>query len=240
MSPSSKSMETKTLSGRLLKRKVRELLGSNETDGALSVLCQMPPRRVVNPLISLFNSPDQRIRWAAVTAMGPVVAKMAGEDMEGARVIMRRLMWSLNDESGGIGWGCPEAMGEILARHEALAREFTHILVSYTREEGNYLEHEALQRGLLWGIGRLALVRPDKVKAAEPDIVPYLRAGDGTVRGLAAWVSGILKLDEARPELESLLDDDAEFQIYTEHDLEVRRVRDAAAMALRQLGSGKP
>lgn len=25
--------------------------------------------------------------------------------MDSARIVMRRLMWSLNDESGGIGWG---------------------------------------------------------------------------------------------------------------------------------------
>jgi len=47
-------------------------------------------------------------------------------------------------------------MGEILAAHNGLAQEYAHILLSYAREEGNYLELEALQRGLLWGIGRLA------------------------------------------------------------------------------------
>jgi hypothetical protein len=46
--------------------------------------------------------------------MGEVMAHLADKDMESARVIMRRLMWSLNDESGGIGWGAPEAMGEIV------------------------------------------------------------------------------------------------------------------------------
>jgi len=46
---------------------------------------------------------------------------------------MRRLMWNLNDESGGIGWGNPEAMGEILACHEALANEYAPI--SYPMHE---------------------------------------------------------------------------------------------------------
>jgi len=58
--------------------------------------------------------------------------------MESARVIMRRLMWSLNDESGGIGWGAPEAMGEIMARHEQLTKEYSAILGSYIREDGKF------------------------------------------------------------------------------------------------------
>ena len=49
--------------------------------------------------------------------MGAVVANLAEKDMESARVVMRRLMWSLNDESGDIGWSRPEAMGEIIASH---------------------------------------------------------------------------------------------------------------------------
>ena len=57
--------------------------------------------------------------------MGAVVAHLAEKDMESARVVMRRLMCSLNDESGGIGWGAPEAMGEIIASHEGLASELT-------------------------------------------------------------------------------------------------------------------
>lgn len=41
--------------------------------------------------------------------------------MEKACTVMRRLMWTLNDEFGGIGWGVPEAMGEIMVCHKGLA-----------------------------------------------------------------------------------------------------------------------
>ena len=63
--------------------------------------------------------------------MGQVVSNLADTDMESARVIMRRLIWNLNDESGGIGWGSPEAMGDIMACHERLAGEYHRLLVSY-------------------------------------------------------------------------------------------------------------
>ncbi len=99
--------------------------------------------------------------------MGMVVSNLADHDIESARVVMRRLMWNLNDESGGIGWGSPEAMGEIMARHSRLAQEFASILVSYINPDKNYIEHEILQRGVLWGIGRLAYERPEFVKDSE-------------------------------------------------------------------------
>ena len=81
-------------------------------------------------LFSFLCHHDQKIKWRAVTAMGMVISNLAEKEMESARVIMRRLMWSLNDESGGIGWGAPEAMAEIIACHQGLAEEYTHILIS--------------------------------------------------------------------------------------------------------------
>ena len=119
----------------------------------------MPARRVVNPLFSFLLSTDTKMKWAAITAMGAVIANLADKDMESARVIMRRLMWQLNDESGGIGWGCPETMGEVVACHEGLAQEYAPVLVSYVKEDGNFLEYEPLQEGAVWGIARAAQKR---------------------------------------------------------------------------------
>jgi hypothetical protein len=222
--------------GRFLKQKVLELLKSADFDLALEVLYNWPARQAINPLFSFLYNLDEQIRWRAVTAMGAVVAKLADEDMESARVIMRRLMWNLNDESGGIGWGSPEAMGEILARHEALSEEYHRILLSYVKKDGNFQEHEWMQRGVLWAIGRLSRVRPEQVKDAGPYIMPYLDSPDDVVRGLAAWIMGLLGVKEARPSLEQLSDDDAEIEIYLGHGLVKRRVKEFAreAMAILQ------
>jgi len=136
------------IGGRALKRKVRSLLGGPDLDSALAQIRRLPPRQVVNPLFSFFCSLDPTLKWRAVSAMGVVVANLAAGEDEFARVVMRRLMWSLNDESGGIGWGAPEAMGEIMARSRTLADEFGTILLSYLQPQGNnYLEHALLQRG---------------------------------------------------------------------------------------------
>ncbi|MCP4683721.1 MAG: HEAT repeat domain-containing protein [Desulfobacterales bacterium] len=179
--------------GRALKQRILKILRLEDPDSIQKELDKIPAIKVVNHLFSFLYHADQKTKWAAVNTMGAVVAKIADEDMEEARVIMRRLMWNLNDESGGIGWGSPEAMGEIMARHEGIADEYSHILMSYTNKDGNYLEHEMLQQGLLWGIGRLARIRPQLVKGSAQHLSPYLESEDAEVRGLARWVIDMLE-----------------------------------------------
>jgi hypothetical protein len=164
----------------------------------------------------------------AVTVMGIVTAHLADDDMEAARNIIRRLMWNLNDESGGIGWGSPEAMGEILARHERLAKEYAPILISYAREDGNFQEQEILLAGVLWAIGRLAQTEPDLVKDSIHYVDRYLDSPHTALRGLAAWIIGWVNIKDVKPKLERLLQDDAEFQLYEDQKLMTRRVMDAA------------
>ena len=152
---------------RALTRQVNDWLQSPSLEQALAAVAKIPPEKALKPLFSCLCSCDQEVKWHAVSAMGRTVATLAGQEMETARVVMRRFMWMLNDESGGIGWGVPEAMAEVLACHGALAAEYTHILVSFMREDGFYLELPALQRGLLWGVARLAEVAPELLKARD-------------------------------------------------------------------------
>ncbi|MDH5299388.1 MAG: HEAT repeat domain-containing protein, partial [Desulfobulbaceae bacterium] len=150
---------------RLLKQQVIGILATGSPAEVHAALRAFDEKQLLNPLFSGICRADERVRWQAVAAMGPVLARLADRDMEAARVVMRRFMWSLNDESGGIGWGAPEAMASALACHGGLAAEYTHVLVSFMREDGFFLEYEPLQRGLMWGIGRLAEVRPALLRA---------------------------------------------------------------------------
>lgn len=145
---------------RKLKQKICELMSMDDEEKAMEELLGLPTAQSINPLFSFIQSTNEVIKWRAVRAMGKVVAQMAVANLESARVIMRRLMWSLNDESGGIGWGAPEAMGEIMAQDERLAGEYKKILLSYLDEEGNYLEHEPLRQGALWALQRLDSAKP--------------------------------------------------------------------------------
>jgi hypothetical protein len=217
-------MDTPPTTYRSLKRYLRDRLLAEDFSAALSATLDLPARKAVSPLISFFCNDDALLRWRSVSALGVVVAHLAEENRESARVVMRRLMWSLNDESGGIGWGAPEAMGEITARHAGLAKEFGHILLSYLREDCNYLEHEVLQRGLLWGCGRLAHARPEMVKPVAGCLFPFLVSNDPCHRGYAAWALRALNLAEPPAAWAACLEDQHRLPFYAQgvlHDCSV-------------------
>jgi len=222
-------------SGRTLKKKLFDVLNQRDLDNALVEMSRLPPRQIINPLLSFIQSGNEKIKWGAVKAVGRAVSRLADRDLEAARVIVRRLMWNLNDESGGIGWGSPEAMGEILAAHNGLAHEYAHILLSYAREDGNYLEHEGLQRGLLWGIGRLSEKRPELVRGDAELLLPYLESPDGVIRGLSARIMGLLRVKEAQTLLRKLTDDESALVIMVGNDLTSVRVNELAEEALRSI-----
>ena len=156
------------------RRKFLDLLRSQHIDRAVAELRRLPGRGFVNPLRSALCS-DERAKWPAVTVMGILTAELAERDLESARVVMRTLTWNLTEESGGIAWGVPESMAEVMACHETLASEYAPILVSYAREDGNFLEYEPLQRGVTWGLGRLAQVRHDLVGDVRERVLPRLK-----------------------------------------------------------------
>ncbi len=226
----------KTPSGVAVRKHIRSILGSTGFEHELEKL-DIPPEKLVNPLISFLCETDEVLRWRAVRAIGLTVSRMARSSLESARTIMRRLIWSLNDESGGIGWGAPEAMGEIMAGDERLADEYRRILFSYIDKGGNLLEHDLLERGVLWGIGRLAQARPDLVREAAAPVLDQLSSDDPAKRALALWAAGFFKVDpeEARRLIAPLLDDRFEIPIYENGELKTRRTSDLAAVALARL-----
>ena len=220
------------------KRRISKLLESSDIGAVIHELRQLPASTVINPLIGALCSANENTRWHAVTALGPVVSDLADHDMEAARVVMRRFMWSLNDESGGIGWGAPEAMGEIMANHDRLAEEYGHMLVAYMREDGFYLELPQLQRGLMWGLARLAMVKPDllKKKNGPTYLLPYLDSPDSTVQGLAAWALGLLKTKKAAKDLVKLVSDKTPVTIYLDGNFVSDTVGGLAHKALADIG----
>ena len=222
---------------RRMRTRVKELLSSQDWGAARRELTALPPMRLANVLFAYILSGDPRIKWRAVQAMGDTVARLAEEDMESARTIMRRFIWSLNDESGGIGWGASECIGEVCAVHPALAGEFGHILVSFICEHGYHLEFEPLLRGALWGICRAAGAGVTQVADAAQYIAAYLESDDAEVRALAARASGLLFALNTIPLIKSLLSDHEPVSFYENDEIITRTVADEAAAALRVLSN---
>ncbi len=202
---------------RAIKQQVLRLLQQDDLADIETELALLQEKELINALFFGICHSDERIRWHAVSVMGGAVARLAEQDMEEARVILRRMLWSLNDESGGIGWGAPESMAEIMCRHEGLADEYVHMLISYMRpdgeeecQDGNFLEHGMLQQGLMWAVGRMAQCRREYLltRGAGHDLSPYLGSPDATVCGLAARAIGLLGCTKGVERLQELAKND--------------------------------
>lgn len=220
------------IGGRALKKRLEQLLLREPWDEACRELSRFPAKQSINGLVSFLCSLNPLLKWRAVSAAGTVVASLAERRPEEARVIMRRLMWMLNDESGGIGWGAPEALGEIMAQSPLLSGEYNRIIVSYLDEDGNYLEHEPLQTGLLWAVQRLARVYPDRVDRAAVLARPHLSSPDPEKRGLACLIAGYLRDVGAKDTLNALTADTAAVALYAKGYMEERSVGELAQRSL--------
>ena len=228
---------------RKIKKRVLQLLAGN-IETARQELEKYDEHGVINPLFSAIYRSEEMVRWHGVTLFGEALSRLADKDMEAARIVMRRFIWSLNDESGGIGWGAPETMAEGIYHHDRLCAEYVHMLISYMRpdgplahQDGNYLELPALQRGLLWGVGRVAEKRAELLleKNVVHDVIPYLLSDDGVVRGFAARALGLLGATEGWQALKKLQADQHPVRFYHDGIFADTTVADFVRVSLEQM-----
>lgn len=172
---------------RALKTTIRTRLQEPGWADFAEELEEMPARELVGPLLSCLPLGGEAMERAAV-ALGRAVSRMAEEHIEEGRNVIRRLMWHMNEESGNIGWGIPEAFAEVLAQNRRLGDEFHSVLFSYitnTGKEDNFCDHDVLRRSCFRAAERLALARPDLAPKARGPFQAGLRDEDPICRDLA-------------------------------------------------------
>ncbi|MCG8532164.1 MAG: HEAT repeat domain-containing protein [Desulfovibrionales bacterium] len=206
---------------RTLKTELRSLLEQENWEESLPHITAMPATQVVGPLMSFFLFGGE-MKWRAITAFGLVMGKLAQDDTEQARIIMRRLLWHMNEESGNIGWGIAEAMAESMVNNTVLANEYNRMLHSYVREttdDDNYLDHPPLRRGVYWGLGRMAGKYPDLMRPSVRALSWGLQDEDAEGRGLAAWALGFIGSEANIPALETMLDDTTPVELFSKRSI---------------------
>ncbi len=199
-------MNSNTESFRNIKKFIQKILHSDFPSESQSELFSKNPKRVISPIIFFLCSLNPVEKWRAVSLLGMVTCHMAQNNLEDARIVIRRLMWQLNDESGGMGWGCAESIGEILRCNKALAKEFSHVLISYIDPDGNLLDNDHLVEGALWGIARLSQVNPESCQRAEKLCYSYLEHERPLIRLYSALVVKFLKGNVLLQNGETLVD----------------------------------
>ena len=96
-----------------MKKYILHCLEENNLDDVVSFV--QKERKTLSLLIRMAYDKDTLVGWRAIKAVGRVAKALAGTNHEFLRIAVRKLLWSLSDESGGIGWAAPELLGEIVS-----------------------------------------------------------------------------------------------------------------------------
>jgi HEAT repeat protein len=163
---------------RLERKREAERLLARRDDRSLSAWIDREPQ-AMEVLSSLTFSQDPDTAFRAVEALGRGARQMAEHDAEQVREQVRRLLWSMNHESGNLVWLAPDIIGEMVANVPALADEYTRLLASF-------INLEPFGPGVHRAIARIAEVRPDAVEYLAPYLESATRDGDPGIRGRAA------------------------------------------------------
>lgn len=151
------------------KARVRELLETENWREAIPEL-GLAPMALLNACLACLPQ-GSPVTARAAGIIGEGIATLADNPLshEQARLFMRRLMWHMNEESGNVGWGIPEAFGEILAASPSMADEYHRVLISYiwdTGRDDNFCDQIVLRRSCHEAVLRLLEVRHDLLDAA--------------------------------------------------------------------------
>src|SRR5512134_1597345 len=106
-------MNQKTLNQQEIKKEVVAALEANDLDAIEKFA--LSGRKVLSVLVRLAYDKETLAGRRAIAATGRVASVFIRNNVEFLREAVRKLLWSLSDESGGIGWSAPELLGEIVS-----------------------------------------------------------------------------------------------------------------------------
>ena len=163
--------------------------------------------KLIRRILSRLYSRDPAVKWPAVAAIGLVAAVDVMQEKQ-ARDLIKRLYWTLNDESGSVPFGVPEALGEIFANRPALIPANTPLFVSYLVHK-EMIQTGPILAGAIWAVGRIGVEDPEDRQRVLPGLKSALAAPEPELRGTALWTLARLGLgQELRESVEARLEDE--------------------------------
>lgn len=214
-----------------LKQTILHALESNDLDAVVSL--SKGNRKVLSELVRMAYDKETLVGWRAIKAIGLVAKEMIKTDPEFLRETTRKLLWSLSDESGGIGWSAPEILGEIVSAHPQRFRDIIPVVA-----EVYNIEEKVFRPGILYALARIAEISPAAVLAHKELALRGLSDDNPAVRVNAIELATRLRSQLSTEEqdfvnklLQALSSDRAEVWIYRKSDFVSVQVRELACEA---------
>jgi len=162
------------------------------------------PQRI---LLSLAYDIDDLVRWRSIEAIGKVAEIQAESDIEKVRDLIRRLLWLMNDESGGVGWHSPEIIGEILVNVPSLIDEYGELLLAYLKEE-------PFEIGSHQAIYRIASINPRPYVKKVAKLAESLKESDPVIQLHTAMALEKIQPKKYQDAIEKLLNIESSVTLY--------------------------
>jgi hypothetical protein len=197
-----------------MKQAVTAALEAEDYETILTLAFQS--RKILSVLVRLAYEKETLTGWRAISAVGKVASVFVRSNYDFLRETIRKLLWSLSDESGGIGWAAPEILGEIVS---ADPEKMSDIIPLIT--EAYYIEEKVFRPGVLYALKRIAETSPDSVVPFQHVIMDGLSEQEPLARLYALELVGLLNSlilpensERIRNSIKSLLQDRAEAWIF--------------------------
>lgn len=168
----------------------------------------MSDKQRAGRLVRFAYEPDELARGRAFVELGETAARIAAQgELEDLREIIRRLLWSMNDESGGVGWFAAEAAAAIMIGAPALIDEYGIILASIIRMS-------PFEPSVHRALARLVPVKPQLFRETAGELEQSIKSGDALERATAAVCLAAIDAEKYRRRLLEITDDDSVVAIF--------------------------
>lgn len=211
-----------------LKKNIIHALESNNLQNVLAV--SKESRKVVSQLVRIGYDKETLLGWRAIKAIGLIATEMVKTDYDFLRETVRKLLWSLSDESGGIGWSAPEILGEIVSSDPDRFGDIIPLIA-----EVYNIEEKVFRPGIIYALGRIAEIDPKSVLKQKELIIKALSDDNPLTRVYALAVINDIKglLDDqavqsAKKLVQALRSDRSEAWIYKSGTFINTQVREIA------------
>jgi hypothetical protein len=158
-----------------IKKIINDALEQNDNDLLVSLV--QKHKRVLSYLIRFAYDKDTVVGWRAIKAIGYASKILVKTDDEFLRVTMRKLLWSLSDESGGIGWAAPEILGEIVRVDPERFSDIIPLIAGVYE-----IEEKVFRPGVMYALASIAEIAPERVACYQKIIVMALVDSDPLVK----------------------------------------------------------
>lgn len=202
-----------------IRKQVKEYLGANDLD-AIAELAQKD-RRTVSALVRYSYDKGSVESWRAIRAIGMAAKAVIDTEYDFIRETIRKLIWSVMEESGAIGWSAPEMIGEISAADPKKLHDIIPIIPSYYDEI-------FFRAGVMYSLYRLCDEVPGEVEKQKEYILRSLADENPLVKFFGLRTVEKLSLKEAKELVKGLENSTEEAEVYNGDSFETVKISDTA------------